>query len=119
MRRNRRTFQLKCYAFLEEIIMKVDLGNFVSVEEREQLIEKLLIAKDSIVVVDARNLKHSAGNKEFNQLLLSVKYFAERLRRYGRKTPIIELVLPEDPFALDLHRIDELRRVSGVEIKLL
>ena len=99
--------------------MKVDLGDFVSVEEREQLIEKLLITKDSIVVIDASHLKHSAGSNEFNQLLFSVKLFAERLRRYGRKTPTIELVLPEDPFALDLHRIDELRRISGVEIRIL
>jgi hypothetical protein len=101
--------------------MKVDLGDFVSVEEREQLIEKLLMAKDSTVVVDARHVKHSAGNDEYNQLLLSAKFFAERLRRYGRKTPTIKLVLPKDPFAFDLHlhRVDELRRVSGVEIELL
>ena len=99
--------------------MKVDLGDFVSIEEREQLIEKLLTAKDSTVVVDARQLKHSAGNDEYNQLLLSARYFAERLRRYGRDIPTIKLVLPEDAFALDLHRVDELRRVSGVKIELL
>ena len=101
--------------------MKVDLGDFVSVEEREQLIEKLLMAKDSTVVVDARHLKHSAGTDEYNKVLLSAKFFAERLRRYGRKTPTIKLVLPKDPFSFDLHlhRVDELRRVSGVEIELL
>lgn len=99
--------------------MKINLGDFVSVEEREQLIEKLLAAGDSTVVIDARYLKHSAGHKEYDQLLLSAKYFAERLRRYGRKTPTIKIVLPEDPFVLDLNRIDELRRVSGLEIELL
>ncbi len=99
--------------------MKVDLGDFVSVEEREQLIEKLITAKDSTVVVDARKLKHAAGIDEYNQLLISARYFAERLRRYGRNTPTLKLVLPEDPFALNLHRIDELRRVSGIKIEIL
>jgi len=99
--------------------MKINLGDFVSIEEREKLIEKILTAKESTVVVDARQLKHSAGNDEYNKLLLSAKYFAERLRRYGRNTPTIKLVLPEDPFALNLKRIDELRRISGVKIELL
>ena len=98
--------------------MKVKLGDFVSVEEREQLLEKLLSAKDSIVSVDARSLKQSAGEIEFNQLLLSAKFFSERLRKYGRQTPTIKILLPEDPFALDIKRIDELRRVSGVNIEL-
>ena len=99
--------------------MKINLGDFVSVEEREQLIEKLLAAGDSTVVIDARYLKHSAGNKEFDLLLLSAKFFTERLRRYGRKTPTIKIVLPDDPFVVDLHRIDELRQVSGLEIERL
>jgi len=99
--------------------MKIDLADFVSIEEREQLLEKLLMAKDSTVVLDAHNLKNSPGNDEFNQLLLTAKFFAERLRRYGRETPTIKLILPEDPFALDLNRIDEMRQVAGVKIELV
>ena len=99
--------------------MKVELSDFVSIEDREQLIEELLMTKDSTVVLDARHLKQSAEHDEFDQLLLSAKVFASRLRSYGRKTPTIKLVLPEDPFAFDLQRIDELRRVSGLKIELL
>jgi hypothetical protein len=63
--------------------------------KREKLPEKLLTAKDSTVVVDARHLKHTPGKREWNKLLLSAKFFAERLRRYGRKTITIKLMLPE------------------------
>ena len=97
--------------------MKIKLGDFVSVEEREDLIEKMLTAKDSKVTIDASRLKHSAGVEDFNKLLLSVKFFTERLQRYERDIPTIEIILPEDPFALDIKRIDELQRISGVEIK--
>jgi hypothetical protein len=97
--------------------MKIKLGDFVSVEEREDLIEKMLTAKDPIVTIDASRLKHSAGIDDFNKLLLSVKYFSERLQSYERTIPGIEIILPEDPFALDLNRIDELQRISGVVIK--
>ena len=92
--------------------MKVDFGDFVSVEEREKLLEKLLTAKDSTVVLDARYLKHTPGKREWDKLVLSAKFFAERLRRYGRKTPTIKLILPEDPFMFDLKRVDELQRIS-------
>jgi hypothetical protein len=51
--------------------------------------------------------------------VLSAKFFAERLRRYGRKTPTIKLILPEDPFVFDLKRVDELQRVSGVKVEIL
>ena len=71
------------------------------------------------MVVDARHLKHIAGSDEFNRLLLSVKFFAGRLRRYGRTVPTIKLILPEDPFVFDLKRVDELQRVSGVKIEIL
>ena len=99
--------------------MKVDLGDFVSVEERENLFEKLLTAKDSTVVLDARHLKHTPGEREWDKLVLSAKFFAERLRRYGRKTPTIKLILPEDPFVFDLKRVEELQQVSGVKIEIL
>jgi hypothetical protein len=99
--------------------MKVDLGDFVSVEERENLFEKLLTAKDSTVVLDARHLKHTPGEREWDKLVLSAKFFAERLRRYRRKMPTIKLILPEDPFVFDLKRVDELQRISGVKIEIL
>jgi hypothetical protein len=99
--------------------MKIDLVDFVSVEEREQLLEKLLTAKDSTVIVDASHLKHSATNDEYNQVLLSAKFFADRLRRFGWDTPTIQFILPENSFAFDLNRIDELRRVAGLNIKLI
>jgi hypothetical protein len=99
--------------------MKIDLVDFVSVEERELLVEKLLTAQDSTVIVDARNLKHSATDDEYNQVLLSAKFFTERLRRFGRDAPKIQLIQPDDPFALDLHRIDELRRVADLNIEVI
>ena len=106
-------------ALSEKVIMKVDLGDFVSVEEREKLLEKLLTAKDSTVMLDTRHLKYTPGEREWDKLVLSAKFFAERLRRYGRKTPTIQLILPEDPFVFDLKRVDELQRVSGVKIEIL
>ena len=88
--------------------------------KREKLLEKLLTAKDSTVVVNARHLKHTPGQREWDKLLLSARFFAERLRRYGRKVPTtIKLILPEDPFVFDLKRVDELQRVSGVKIEIL
>ena len=99
--------------------MKIDLVDFVSVEEREQLLEKLLTAKGSVVTIDASQLKHSASQDEYNQVLFSAKFFAERLKRFGREVPTIQLILPENPFAFDLHRIDELRRVAGLNIELI
>ena len=87
--------------------------------KRENLFEKLLTAKDSTVVLDARHLKHTPGEREWDKLVLSAKFFAERLRRYGRETPTIKLILPEDPFVFDLKRVDELQRVSGVKIEIL
>ena len=72
------------------------------------------------MVVNARHLKYTPGQREWDKLLLSARFFAERLRRYGRKVPTtIKLILPEDPFVFDLKRVDELQRVSGVKIEIL
>ena len=98
--------------------MKIDLTDFVSIEEREQLVENLLSSKDSVVEVDARKMKRAAGDDDYDQLLVSIKFMAERLRSYGRQTPTIKFFLPEDHFVLDLKRVDELRRVSGIDIEL-
>ncbi len=100
-------------------VLRVQLNDFSSVEQRESLLEETLSANVSTVVFDALNLKQGAGYEEFNQVLFFAKLLSERIRRYGGNTPTIKIIKPDSPFVLDPKRVDELRRISGLKIEII